>query len=187
MTRLQKRKSVCHVFVYSRSAPSPSQLGPHRETPKIARGAKRDIKNTPKCTCFNCILAPHSHLLGPLDQILSSKSRPSINFKISTKLQNNNKYLGINISNSNKLNKTCWVGIVTRQGHINQVSKALVSHYRLKWRLGLFLSQKMFKSKVLFLSEKGIFVQIKLLFQGCEPDFYPKNCSKYLENKIWRY
>ena len=36
----------------------------------------------------------------------------------------------------------------------------------------------MFKSKVLFLSEKGIFVQIKLLWQGYDPDMLPKKLQQ---------
>ena len=60
---LSVTKSVCHVFVYSRPAPSPWSVGTP-PTRKITRDANQDVENTPKCTCLNCILAPQSHLLG---------------------------------------------------------------------------------------------------------------------------
>ena len=37
-------------------------------------------------------------------------------------------------------------------------------HYRLRWSLGRFLNQKMFKSKNLFFSEKGYICQNKVTF-----------------------
>ena len=62
-----------------------------------------------------------------LEHITISESRLGINFKISTKRQLPNlqqtvanTILITNISNSNSPNKF-WVGIFTRQGHLNQV------------------------------------------------------------------
>ena len=62
-------------------------------------------------------------------------------------------------------------------------------HYRLRCPLGrFFFSQKMFKSKVLFLSEKKVYLSRSGCFAKIMTQiFYSKNCSKYLENKIWRY
>ena len=63
------------------------------------------------------------HLQNP-DQPLCSKSEQKISFMPKRQLPNQqavaNMILSINISNSNNLNKS-WVGIFTRQGHINQV------------------------------------------------------------------
>ena len=59
--------------------------------------------------------------LQNLDQPLCSKSEKSLVLgpNVSSQICNN-MILTINISNSNNLNKF-WVGIFTRQGHINQV------------------------------------------------------------------
>ena len=58
-------------------------------------------------------------------------------------------------------------------------------HYRLRCPLGRFLSQKMFKSKVLFLSEKRVYLSRSSCFDKVMTQIlYPKNCSKYVENKI---
>ena len=62
--------------------------------------------------------------LQNLDQPLCSKSEQKLSFMTKHQLPNQqtvaNMILSINISNSNNLNKF-WVGIFTRQGHINQV------------------------------------------------------------------
>ena len=53
-----------------------------------------------------------------------SKSEQKLSFMTKRQLPNQqtvaNMILSINISNSNNLNKF-WVGIFTRQGHVNQV------------------------------------------------------------------
>ena len=55
----------------------------------------------------------------------------------------------------------------------------LTMHYRLGWPLGRFFSQKMFKSKVLFLSNKKIFLSKSSdLWEGYDPDFWPKNLQQ---------
>ena len=60
-----------------------------------------------------------------LDQLLCSKSEQNYSFMTKLKFPNmqqtvaNTIYI-LNISNSNNLNNF-WVGIFTRQGHINQV------------------------------------------------------------------
>ena len=58
--------------------------------------------------------------LQNLDQPLCSKSEKSLVLGPNASAQICNMILTINISNSNNLNKF-WVGIFTRQGHINQV------------------------------------------------------------------
>ena len=62
--------------------------------------------------------------LQNLDKPLCSKSEQKISFMPKRQLPNHqavaNMILSINISNINNLNKF-WVGIFTRQGHINQV------------------------------------------------------------------
>ena len=63
--------------------------------------------------------------LQNLDQTLCSKSEQKLSFMTKLQLPNlqqtvANTILIINVSNSNNLNKF-WVGIFTRQGHINQV------------------------------------------------------------------
>ena len=50
-------------------------------------------------------------------------------------------------------------------------------HYRLRWPLGRFLSQKMLKSEVLFLSEKGIFVKIKWSLGRWWPRFWTQKIA----------
>ena len=59
-----------------------------------------------------------------LDQPLCSKSEQKLSFMTKRQLSNQqavaNMILSINISNSNNPNKF-WVGIFTRQGHINLV------------------------------------------------------------------
>ena len=62
--------------------------------------------------------------LQNLDQPLCSKSEQKLSFMTERQLPNQqavvNMIPSINISNSNNLNQF-WVGIFTRQGHINQV------------------------------------------------------------------
>ena len=63
--------------------------------------------------------------LQNLDQTLCSKSDQKLSFMTKPQLPNlqqtvDNTILSINISNGNNLYKF-WVGIFTRQGHINQV------------------------------------------------------------------
>ena len=63
--------------------------------------------------------------LQNLDQTLCSKYEQKFSFMNNPQLPNlqqavANTILIINISNSNNINKF-WVGIFTRQGHINQV------------------------------------------------------------------
>ena len=61
-------------------------------------------------------------------------------------------------------------------------------HYRLRCSLGRFLSQKKFKSEVLFLSKKRVYLSKSSCFDKVMTQiFHQKNCSKYLENKIGRY
>ena len=60
-----------------------------------------------------------------LDQPLCSKSEQKFSFMTNPQLPNMQQtvaitILSINIGNSNNLNKF-WVGIFSRQGHINQV------------------------------------------------------------------
>ena len=64
--------------------------------------------------------------LQNLDQSLWSKSEQKFNFITKPQLPNlqqtvANTILILNISKNNNLNKF-WVGIFTRQGHINQVN-----------------------------------------------------------------
>ena len=68
-----------------------------------------------------------------LDQTLGSKSEQKFSFMTKPQLTNlqqtvANTILITNISNSNSLNKF-WVGIFTRQGHINQVYQTGVSEW----------------------------------------------------------
>ena len=73
-----------------------------------------------------------------------------------------------------------------RSDHYLALSEPDPLHYRLRWPLGRFFeAKKCSKVRSYFSVETGIFVQIKLLWQGFDPDFVPKNFSKYLENKIW--
>ena len=63
--------------------------------------------------------------LQNLDQPLCSKSEQKLSFMTKDQLPNLHQTVAntipiTNISNSNNLNKF-WVGIFTRQGHINQV------------------------------------------------------------------
>ena len=75
-------------------------------------------------------LTKHQLQLQNLDQPLCSKSELKFSFMTKRQLLNQqavaNMILSINISNSNNLNKF-WVGIFTRQGHINQVYQTGVS------------------------------------------------------------
>ena len=71
-------------------------------------------------------------------QNLASKSGQKFHFMTKLQLPNmhqtiNNMFLSINISNSNNLKKF-WVGIFTRQGHINQVYKTGVSQWVSYWQ-----------------------------------------------------
>ena len=73
---------------------------------------------------FSFKISPDSQLQN-LDQTLCSKSDKKLSFMTKPQLPNleqtdANTILITNISNSNNLNKF-WVGIFTRQGHINQV------------------------------------------------------------------
>ena len=57
-------------------------------------------------------------------------------------------------------------------------------HYRLRCSLGRFLSQKKFKSKVLFLSEKRVYLSKSSCFDKVMTQiFHQKNCNKYLKTK----
>ena len=75
-------------------------------------------------TNFSFKISPEFQLQN-LDQTLRSKSEQKLSYITKPQLPNlqqtvANTILIINISNSNSLNKI-WVGIFTRQGHINQV------------------------------------------------------------------
>ena len=75
-----------------------------------------------------------------------------------------------------------------RSDHYLALSDPDSLHYRLRWPLGRFLSQKNVQSKDSFFSEKRYIGQNKVIFEKVMTQIFdPKNCSKYLENKIFRY
>ena len=97
--------------------------------PSFRISAKIQLHNLYKTSAAKCWTNSIFEILPKLqlqnlDQPLCSKSERKFSFMTKRQLQNQqavaNMILSINISNSNNLNKF-WVGIFTRQGHINQV------------------------------------------------------------------
>ena len=86
---------------------------------KFITSTKHQHQNTDQTLASKSCLQPQS-----LDQTLCSKSERKFSFMTKRQPLNQQAFaniiLSINISNSNNLNKF-WVGIFTRQGHINQV------------------------------------------------------------------
>ena len=92
-------------------------------------------------------------------------------------------HLHIDAFTQTRQSKQCGFSI-----YIFDNSKSKSMHYRLRCSLGRFLSQKKFKSKVLFLSEKRVYLSRSSCFDKVMTQILqPKNCSKYLGNKILRY
>ena len=98
--------------------------------PSFRISAKIQLHNLYKKTAAKCWTNSSFKILPELqlqnlDQPLCSKSEQKFSFRTKRQLPNllqtiANMILSINMSNSNNLNKF-WVGIFSRQGHINQV------------------------------------------------------------------